>query len=101
MRDEMSEAIAEVVNRVEPDHEMIAKALAADISTRTDFDTHAAVEAGVAAAIEEIDDGIFDEAVEAVQLRVHAAVEADAKRAALRMLRELASQARHEEAAAS
>jgi hypothetical protein len=103
MSSEVNEAVAEIVsNRVDVDGEKIAAALAADIVERDAFDMHPseAINDGIAAAIEEIDEATFSDAFDAVQSRVYAEVEAQAKRVALRMLRELAAQARREVAAA-
>jgi DNA-binding FrmR family transcriptional regulator len=60
-----------------------------------------AVEAGVQAAIEEIDDATFDFAVDVIRDRVIAEVEGQAKAIALRMLRETAAKAERAAAACS
>lgn len=81
----------------------VAEVLAAAIVNRDTFvhEPDEAVEAGVSAAIEEIDDATFDAAFDVIQKRVSDEIEGQAKKIALRMLRELAAIAQCEEAAAA
>jgi hypothetical protein len=79
----------------------VAEALARDIINRDTFvhESDEAIEAGVSAAIEEIDDATFDAAFDVIQKRVCEEIEGQAKCIALRMLRELAAKAEREEVA--
>ena len=83
-------------------HPRVAEVLARDIINRDTFvhEPDEAVEAGVSAAIEEIDDATFDAAFDVIQKRVSDEIEGQAKQIALRMLRELAAKAEREEVAA-
>jgi hypothetical protein len=80
----------------------VAEVLARDIIDRDTFvhEPDEAVEAGVLAAIKEIDDATFDAAFNVIQKQVSDEVEGQAKAIALRMLRELAAKAEREEVAA-
>ena len=82
-------------------HPRVAEVLAREIIDRDTFvhEPDEAVEAGVSAAIEEIDDATFDAAFDVIQKRVSDEIEGQAKAIALRMLRELAAKAQHEEVA--
>lgn len=82
-------------------HDDVAAALARDIVNRDTFDAtpEEAIQAGVVAAIAEIDDSTFDAAFDAIQSAVAAEIESQAKLVALRMLRQLAATAEREEVA--
>jgi predicted N-acetyltransferase YhbS len=98
----LEKAVEIVTDRVEVCEVKVAAALADDIVNRDTFDTECAddILAGVSAAIEEIDDATFDAAFDLVQSRVAVEIEGQAKRIALRLLRELAAQAKAATAAA-
>ena len=104
MKTAIESAAAEVLaDRIEVGHELAADALAREI-IHEHIDTLVpteAVEAGVQAAIEEIDDATFDFAVDVIRDRVIAEVEGQAKAIALRMLRETAAKAERAAAACS
>jgi hypothetical protein len=82
-------------DRVEVSDDSVAKALASEIMAEhiDTLETDAAVEAGIGAAIEEVDDATFAFAVDVIRDRVLAEVEGQAKKIALRMLRETAAKA--------
>jgi len=86
-----------------PDQSRVAESLAQDIIARDEFELVPAfaIEAGVSAAIEEIDDATFDAAFDVIQTRVSDEIEGHAKQIALRMLRELAAKAQREEVASA
>ncbi len=96
----VQQVIDEQVSEINED--AVAVALAADIVKRGQFEIHPqdAIEAGVEAAIDEIDDKIFDAAFEMLQAAVSEEVERQAKTIALRMIRDLAATAAREAAAA-
>jgi hypothetical protein len=104
MKTAIESAAAEVLaDRIEVGYELAADALAREI-IHEHIDTLVpteAVEAGVQAAIEEIDDATFDFAVDVIRDRVIAEVEGQAKAIALRMLRETAAKAERAAAACS
>jgi len=92
-------AVQDIINdKVEVDASQVATTVAAEIVNRDGFDLMPtdAIEAGVAAAIDEIDERTFSHACDALQSRVSAEIEGQAKRIALRMLRELAVKAQRE-----
>ena len=105
MQSEVESAAVEVIEERTGGvcHERVAEALARDITSRDQFahESEEAIEAGVSAAIEEIDDETFDAAFDAIQRRVSDEIEGQAKKVALRMLRELAAKAKHQEVAAA
>lgn len=88
-------AVGMVYERVEVDHDRVAEALAVEIVNEhiDNLEPADAVEAGIKAAIEFIDDGTFALAVDVIRDRVFAEVEGQAKNIALRMLRETAAKA--------
>lgn len=92
----VDKAVGIVADRMEIDEDKVAAALADDIVNRDTFDLEFADEiaAGVVAAIEQIDDAVFDAAFDVVQAKVAAEIAGQAKRIALRMLRDLATQAK-------
>lgn len=98
-----SAALARLDDRVGVDQDSVAAALATEILNRVTewFDPAEAIEAGIAAAIEAIDDATFDFAVDVIRGRVVAEVEGQAKAIALRMLRETAAPAERAAAACS
>jgi len=104
MKTVIESAAAEILtDRIELDHELAADALAREI-IHEHIDTLTpteAVEAGVQAAIEEIDEATFDLVVDVIRDRVIAEVESQAKAIALRMLRETAAKAERAAAACS
>lgn len=88
-------AIEIVQERVEVDHDRVAEALAREIVNEhiDSLEPADAIEAGIKAAIDEIDQDVFTMAVEVISDRVTAEVEGQAKCIALRMLREAAARA--------
>jgi len=82
-------------DRIEVDIDTVAGALAQEIiNEHIDvLDPLEAVEAGIKAAIDEIDDATFAFAVDVIRDRVAYEVESQAKAIALRMLRETAAPA--------
>jgi hypothetical protein len=86
-----------------PNQSCVAESLAQDIIARDEFELVPAfaIEAGVSAAIEEIDDATFDAAFDVIQSRISDEIEGQAKQIALRMLRELAAKAQREEMASA
>lgn len=95
--------VADLIDRRDPvEEDLVAMKLAADIGCREDFDScpDDAVDAGVTAAIEVIDEKTFEKAFDVLQSAVAEEVERQSQRIALRMLRELASKAPKEESVA-
>jgi hypothetical protein len=90
-------------DRVQVSDDSVAEALAREIMAEhiDTLETEAAVEAGIGAAIEEVDDATFEFAVDVIRDRVFAEVEGQAKKIALRMLREAAAKAEQAAAACS
>ena len=89
-------AVSDIVSeRSEVDCGLVASALAEQIVDRDEFQhsRESAVMDGVQAAIDEVDGGTFEEALEAIQARVSSRIEEHAKQIALRMLRGLAAKA--------
>lgn len=95
MKNGVVEAALEIVDdQIEVEHDKVAVALAASIVTylTCDTDSTEAVVAGVDAAIDEIDNETLDTAIEAIEATVSAKVTGEAKRIALKMIRDLAAQ---------
>ena len=88
-------ALKMLQHRVEVQHGSVAAALAHEIVNAhiSDLVPDDAIEAGVQAAIEEIDEATFAFAVDVIRDRVAAEVEGQAKAIALGMLRNTASKA--------
>jgi hypothetical protein len=84
-----------LADRVSVDSETVAAALAAEIVNEhiDDLCPESAVEAGINAAIEQIDEPTFTMAVEVIGDRVAEEVERQAKQIALRLLAETARKA--------
>lgn len=88
--------------RIEVEHDTVARALAREI-----VDEHIdvsvsdeALQAGIEAALDEIDDDAFGSVVDVIRDSVAAEVEHQAKEIAVRMLREMAAQAQGDAARA-
>ena len=96
-------ALRDIVNdKVEVDVAQVASTLATKIIEReaVELVPTEAIDAGVEAAISEIDEDAYDNACNAMQSRVTAEIEGQAKRIALRMIRELAAKAERDAATA-
>jgi len=95
-RSAIESAAAEILDdRIEVDNDKVAEAMAQDIINEhiDDLVPTEAIEAGIKAAIDEIDDATFAFAVDVIRDRVADEVESQAKAIALRMLRETAAPA--------
>ena len=89
-------AVRDIVNdKVDVDVAQVASTLAIKIIDRdaVELVPTEAIDAGVEAAIVEIDDDTYDNACNVLQSRVTAEIEGQAKRIALRMILELAAKA--------
>jgi hypothetical protein len=100
----LSDAVRDLIDHQieEVEETRVAAVLAAEIVARDQFEVHPAhaIEAGVAAAIEEIDDETFDAAFDELQDAVATEIEGQAKAIALRLIRQLAADAARKAAAA-
>lgn len=96
----LASAVRELVdNRLaHVDEDTVATALAAAIVNSDQFDAQPreAIEAGVAAAIDEIDDTTLDAAFEVIQEAVNEEIERQATAIATRLIRKLAATAARE-----
>ena len=92
-----------VMERVVVNHDTVAAAMAREIVNEhiDSLEPEDAVEAGIKAAIEQIDDATFAFAVDVIRDRVFAEAEGQAKNIALRMLRDTAAKAERAAAACS
>jgi len=98
-----SEAKQIAEERIEVNDDTVAEQLAREIIGEhiDSLEPADAVEAGIKAAIDEIDDGTFAFAVDVIRDRVFAEAEGQAKNIAMRMLRDTAAKAERSAAACS
>ncbi|MBM4011840.1 MAG: hypothetical protein FJ286_10735 [Planctomycetes bacterium] len=98
-----SEAKQIAEERIEVNDDTVAEQLAREIIGEhiDSLEPADAVEAGIKAAIDEIDDGTFAFAVDVIRDRVAAEAEGQAKNIAMRMLRDTAAKAERSAAACS
>ena len=99
----MKSEVEQVATRsIEVANDTVATALATSIVSGDMFEDEPeeAIEAGVQAAIDEIDNTTFEAAFDVIQAAVSVEVEGQAKRIALRMIRELAAKAERDAATA-